>query len=281
MTTCGRRRGVVGDRPVVRAERDHDVTGLEPERLVAVGQRPEAGRARPRSPRAATRPASRTDHGGSIRHRSRNAPRARGPSSSAASPSIDHRTSGRSRMEERRTTMDRLVRTAVCWSHDRSPRDPPRPGPARRHRRRRPAGRDLLHLGQRRDARPGATSTTARSSSSMQQMNVAIVNPVFMLTFLGAPALAAAAVATTAGERPALGDRRPPCSRSAPWSITRRRQRPAQRRPRRRPVDKIKDLGRRADFETLWVRWNVVRSLTSTGALGLPGLGGAGARWTA
>ena len=43
---------------------------------------------------------------------------------------------------------------------------------------------------------PGlARSTTAPSSHAMQQMNVAIVNPVFMSTFLGAPLLAGAAVA--------------------------------------------------------------------------------------
>src|SRR6478735_9919982 len=36
-------------------------------------------------------------------------------------------------------------------------------------------------------------------TTSLNSINVAIVNPVFMLTFLGAPALAAAAVATTSG----------------------------------------------------------------------------------
>ena len=36
------------------------------------------------------------------------------------------------------------------------------------------------------------------------------------------------------------------------------------------PVDKIKDLAAvRADFESLWVKLNIARTLTSTGALGL------------
>jgi uncharacterized membrane protein len=43
---------------------------------------------------------------------------------------------------------------------------------------------------------PGLARTDDRTFiSSMSHVNVAIVNPVFLLTFLGAPALAAAAVA--------------------------------------------------------------------------------------
>jgi uncharacterized membrane protein len=35
------------------------------------------------------------------------------------------------------------------------------------------------------------------------------------------------------------------------------------------PVDKIADLASvRADFEDAWVRWNIVRTLTSTASLG-------------
>src|SRR3954467_958994 len=47
---------------------------------------------------------------------------------------------------------------------------------------------------------PGLAGTDDHTfTSAMNHINVAIVNPVFMLTFLGAPALAAAAVATTTG----------------------------------------------------------------------------------
>ena len=94
--------------------------------------------------------------------------------------------------------------------------------------------------------------------SSMNHINVAIVNPVFMLSFLGAPALAAAAVATSAARRPRLGDRRAR-PRARHGRRHGRRQHPAQRRPRRRR------LARR--LRDAWVRWNVVRTLTSTAAL--------------
>src|SRR3954468_18499774 len=47
---------------------------------------------------------------------------------------------------------------------------------------------------------PGLAKTDDRTlTSSPTHMNVAIVNPVFMLTFLGAPALAVLAVITTSG----------------------------------------------------------------------------------
>ena len=107
--------------------------------------------------------------------------------------------------------------------------------------------------------------------SSMNHINVAIVNPVFMLTFLGAPALAAAAVATStpgargwaiAGLVLALGT----------VVVTGRRQRPAQRRPGGgRLARGLRDLWVRWNVvrtvTSAWVRWNVVRTLTSTGAL--------------
>lgn len=94
--------------------------------------------------------------------------------------------------------------------------------------------------------------------STMTSVNVAIVNPVFMLTFLGTPALAAAAVATTtsparawaiAGLALAIGT----VVVTAAGNI---------------PLNNALDAGgSRADFETAWVRWNVVRTITSTGAL--------------
>src|SRR6478752_9859485 len=47
---------------------------------------------------------------------------------------------------------------------------------------------------------PGLARTDDHTfTSSMNHINVAIVNPVFMLSFLGAPVLAAAAVAATTG----------------------------------------------------------------------------------
>lgn len=94
--------------------------------------------------------------------------------------------------------------------------------------------------------------------STMTNVNVAIVNPAFMLTFLGAPALAAAAVATTTGSARgwaiaglvlALGTVVVTGAGNVPLN------------------DALADRGPRADFETAWVRWNVVRTVTSTGAL--------------
>ena len=53
--------------------------------------------------------------------------------------------------------------------------------------------------------------------SALQQINVAIVNPLFIATFLGAPLLAGAAIAVWADRRPAPGRSPPPCWPSAPW----------------------------------------------------------------
>ena len=94
--------------------------------------------------------------------------------------------------------------------------------------------------------------------SSMNHVNVAIVNPVFMLTFLGAPALAAAAVATSgpgargwavAGLALTLGTVAITAAGNVPLN------------------DALAAGGSRADFESAWVRWNVLRTITSTGAL--------------
>ncbi len=79
-----------------------------------------------------------------------------------------------------------------------------------------------------------------------------------MLTFLGAPLLAGAALATST-------------SAARPWAIaglvlaigtvviTGALNVPLN--------DALAAGGSRADFETAWVRWNVARTLTSTGAL--------------
>jgi uncharacterized membrane protein len=106
---------------------------------------------------------------------------------------------------------------------------------------------------------PGLARTDDRVFvSSMNHVNVAIVNPVFMLTFLGAPALALAAVVTSS-----------PSARA--WAIaglaltigtvvvTAMGNVPLN--------DALAAGGSRADFETAWVRWNVVRTITSTCAL--------------
>lgn len=94
--------------------------------------------------------------------------------------------------------------------------------------------------------------------ATMNHVNVAIVNPVFMLTFLGAPALAAAAVATSApgargwaiaGLALALGTVAITAGGNVPLN------------------DALAAGGSRADFETAWVRWNVARTVTSTASL--------------
>lgn len=106
---------------------------------------------------------------------------------------------------------------------------------------------------------PGLARTDDHTfTSSMNHINVAIVNPVFMLTFLGAPALAAAAVATTnsdartwaiAGLALAIGTVAVTAMGNVPLN------------------DALAAGGSRADFETAWVRWNVVRTVTSTASL--------------
>jgi len=103
---------------------------------------------------------------------------------------------------------------------------------------------------------------------AMQQMNAAIVNPVFIASFLGAPALAAAAVLATSG--------------SARWwvvagaglavatvVITGALNVPLNNAlDAAGPIDSIRDLTAvRTDFESAWRRWNVLRTLTSTASV--------------
>ena len=104
---------------------------------------------------------------------------------------------------------------------------------------------------------------------AMQQMNIAIVNPVFLATFLGAPALAAVGVAVSGGP-------------ARPWAIaalvlaigtvaiTGGGNIPLNNAiDAAGDIDTIPDLAAvRADFETAWVRWNIARCFTSAGALG-------------
>lgn len=104
---------------------------------------------------------------------------------------------------------------------------------------------------------------------AMQQMNIAIVNPVFVATFLGAPLLAGASIAVAGPQ-------------ARPWAIaatvlavgtlviTFAGNIPLNDAIEAAgPVDRIKDLAAvRADFESLWVKLNIARTLTSAGALG-------------
>jgi uncharacterized membrane protein len=103
--------------------------------------------------------------------------------------------------------------------------------------------------------------------TTLTHVNQAIVNPVFMLTFLGAPILAAVAAATS-----------PPPAR--PWliaglaltaatvAVTVVGNVPLNNALGRVTATTDADLAAaRAAFETAWVRWNVLRALTSTAAL--------------
>lgn len=103
---------------------------------------------------------------------------------------------------------------------------------------------------------------------AVQQMNVAIVNPVFLLSFLGAPALAAAAILTThgparwwvvAGAGLAVATVVVTGALNVPLNDA---------LAAAGPVDSIRDLAAvRADFESAWRRWNVVRTLTSAASV--------------
>ncbi|MEU0537722.1 DUF1772 domain-containing protein [Amycolatopsis tolypomycina] len=99
----------------------------------------------------------------------------------------------------------------------------------------------------------------------MRGINIAIVNPVFMLTFLGAPLLAGVAVFLHLGE-PAL-----------PWVIAGFAflagmvlLTGAVHIPLNNALERGGDdyAAVRAAFETTWVRWNVLRALVSTAGFG-------------
>ena len=104
---------------------------------------------------------------------------------------------------------------------------------------------------------------------AMQQMNVAIVNPVFMLSFLGAPALAAVAIASTdgAGRKWVIAGA---AFAVATVVITAAGNIPLNNAiDAAGPIDKISDLGAVRDaFESSWVRLNIARAITSTASLG-------------
>ena len=104
---------------------------------------------------------------------------------------------------------------------------------------------------------------------AMQQMNVAIVNPVFLASFLGAPALALAAVAASEGSA------RRWVVAGAAFALATVVITVAGNIPLNDaldaagPIDTIADVGAVRDaFESSWVRLNTVRALTSAASLG-------------
>jgi uncharacterized membrane protein len=121
---------------------------------------------------------------------------------------------------------------------------------------------------------PGLAGADARTFvQAMQQINVAIVNPWFLFSFLGAPLLVALACVLFV-----LGGNRAPL----PWLllalvfaiatfvITSALNIPlnnALEAARHDPSALAAPAGTRAAFETTWVRWNNIRTLTSTAAL--------------
>jgi uncharacterized membrane protein len=116
---------------------------------------------------------------------------------------------------------------------------------------------------------PGLARSDDRTFvAALQHLNVAIVNPVFLASFLGAPVLAAAAAATggatarpwaVAGLVLAIGTVVVTAAANIPLNNALEAA---------GNVDRIKDLAAvRADFEHSWVRWNIVRVATSTASL--------------
>lgn len=98
---------------------------------------------------------------------------------------------------------------------------------------------------------------------AMRGINVAIINPVFMVTFLGAPLLAGVAMVVSPGPWPwviaGFGCLAAMIVITAVVSI---------------PLNNALDRGGddyaavRAAFETVWVRWNVLRAVVSTAGFG-------------
>lgn len=113
---------------------------------------------------------------------------------------------------------------------------------------------------------PGLARTDDRTFVFvMQQMNAAIVNPVFMATFLGAPVLALVAVATSSGPR------RPWVIAGAVLAVTTVAITIAGNVPLGYTLDAagpLADLSAvREAFESDWVWLNIARTLSSTASL--------------
>jgi uncharacterized membrane protein len=104
--------------------------------------------------------------------------------------------------------------------------------------------------------------------ATMQNMNVAIVNPAFMMSFLGAPLLAGAAIVTSnssarpwviAGTAFAVGTIAITAGGNIPLNNA---------LDSAGSVERIADLAAvRGDFESEWVNWNIARALTATASL--------------
>jgi uncharacterized membrane protein len=109
---------------------------------------------------------------------------------------------------------------------------------------------------------PGLARTDDRTFvNALHQMNQAIVNPVFMLTFLGTPLLAAAAVVT--------GPNRGWLVAGLVLAVLTVIVTGVANVPLNDALDRAiaHPAAAREAFETSWVRWNIVRTVTSTGAL--------------
>ncbi len=121
---------------------------------------------------------------------------------------------------------------------------------------------------------PGLSRTDSRTFvDAMQRINVAIVNPWFLISFLGAPALTIVAAALHL-----RGDGRA----VLPWIaaaimllgvalvITIGFNIPLNNAlDAAGPPDRIADLAQvRERFEATWVRWNIARAVASTAAFG-------------
>lgn len=121
---------------------------------------------------------------------------------------------------------------------------------------------------------PGLHNASDRTYvEAMQRINVAILNPWFMLSFLGVLVLTAAAAVLqfTGGTRAVAW-----CVLAAlvlavaTLVITGAANVPLNNAlAAAGPIDQISDLAAvRERFESSWVRWNLVRTLTATAAFG-------------
>jgi uncharacterized membrane protein len=104
--------------------------------------------------------------------------------------------------------------------------------------------------------------------ATMQNVNVAIVNPVFMLSFLGAPLLAGAAILTSGSSA------RPWVFAGAAFAVGTIAITAGGNLPLNKALDSAGSVERIADladvrdgFESTWVGWNIARTLTSTASL--------------
>jgi len=96
---------------------------------------------------------------------------------------------------------------------------------------------------------------------ALHHMNQAIVNPVFMLSFLGAPLLAGIALATGPG--------RGWVAAGLVLAVLTVLITVAANVPLNDALDRAvtHPAAAREAFESAWVRWNIARTLTATGAL--------------